>query len=373
MMAKRGAADGATPEIVVYSDCDTLSHALMKELGPLNAGTSVKPLSSLQDLSRQGGQSGIREIVVDVRSNLNETELRTLRDRMNGTRIIGLGDDATLECYRRLREAGCDEYFVIDQELPRAIRYIAGQDNTGGVRHIAVHGIKSGIGTSLISAALARFISERHSVDIVDLNFTHPSINYWLGEDRAGVLHRLVGFGARIDSKMTDQIALSVNQTIRYLGGYDVMGTARFDADDAARLFGVLGTQSCTLWRTDTGNPHISAYALQHADATVLVTDRSLSSLRAVNDMTAHCQQIGRRVVIVINDPYAESDIKVSKFRTLLQGSDVIVLPRVRRLKVRLLDGIVPGSRRSGLYRSIRRIAGRLDPQWNAPKRRWIG
>ena len=373
MMAGRGAANEAVREICVYSDCETLSHALMSELGPLSAATSVKPLSSLHELSRQRARSGAREIVVDVRNDLDETELRTLRDRVNGSRIIGLGDDATLECYRRLREAGCDEYFVIDQELPRAIRFIAGQDDTGEARHIAVHGIKSGIGASLISAALAHFISEGRSVDVVDLNFTHPSVNYWLGEDRAGELHRLAGFGARIDSKMTDQIALSVKETIRYFGGYDVMGAARFEADDATRLFDVLSTRSCTLWRTDTGNPHISAHALEHAGTTVLVTDRSLPSLRAVNDMTAHCRQIGQRVVIAINDPYAESDIEVSKFRTLLQDCDVVALPRVRRLKAQLLDGIVPGSRRSGLHRSIRKLAGRLDPQWSPPRRRWFG
>lgn len=367
----RHPADETAHDIVVYTDSSTLPHALMSRLESRAGMTLTKPLSALGGIDREANLSRIGEIVVDLRDASVEAELRALRGRANGTRIIGLGDDSTLEFYRRAKRAGCDEYFVIDQELPMAVDYIVGQDKADRPGDIVVHGVKLGIGASLISAGLAQFLSGTRSVEIVDMNWTHPTVNYWLGEDRTGELHRLCGHGDRIDELMTNQIALRLNKEIRYYGGYDITGSSRFVPADAAKFFDVISANdACTIWKTDKGNPEFSSHVLRHADHVVLVSDRGLPSLRAVNDMIASCSESGRRPTVVINDPYAESDIRVAKFRSLLQSEDVIAIPKVRRLKAQLLDGIPPGSRRSRLHRHIRKIAARLGPQ-HRPARGW--
>lgn len=370
-MARTSPAQGPAPDICIYTDSDSLPSALMSRLKPRNSATLTRPLSALGEIEREANLSRIGEIIVDLRGG--KVDLHALRSQANGTRIIGLGDDSTLEFYRHAKRAGCDEYFVIDRELPMMIDYITEQDTVERSDNVAVHGIKPGIGTSLISAGLAQFLSGGRSVEVVDMDWTRPTVNYWLGEDRTGGLHRLAGLGDRIDSLMTNKVALSLNnKTISYYGGYDITGNSRFDPAEAARLFDVLGTNdSYTIWKTDKGNPEFSDHALRNANHVVLVSDRGLPSLRAVNDMAAWCRETDRQPIIVINDPYAESDIKATKFRSLLRGETVIVIPRIRRLKAQLLDGIPPGSRRSRLCRHVRRIAAQLDLHPQSAKRWW--
>lgn len=363
-MARRRPAGGNAHDILVYTDSDTLPHALTSRIKSRNGATVAKPLSALGEIGGEFNLSRVGEIVVDLRDAPLETEIRALRGRVNGTRIIGLGDDPTLEFYRRARQAGCDEYFVIDQEWPMAVDYIAGHNPADRAGSIVVHGIKLGIGTSLISAGLAQFLSGSRNIEVVDMNWTDPTVNYWLGEDRTGEMHRLCGLGDRIDQMVADQIALRPSKEILYYGGYDITGTSRFVAADAAKFFDIISANdACTIWKTDKGNPEFSSHALRNADQVVLVSDRSLPSLRAINDMVASCRESGHSPVVVVNDPYAESDLRAAKFRSLLRNEDVIIIPRIRRLKAQLLDGIPPGSRRSRLHRHIRKLAARLDPQ----------
>lgn len=373
-MAQRHLAGDAAHDILVYTDSEDLPRAVMSRLGLRNGATSTKPLSALGDVDREVNFSRIGEIIVDLRDGAAGAVLRALRGRMasKGKRIIGLGNDSTLEFYRHARQIGCDEYFVIAHELPMMIDYISGQDDTDRSGNIVVHGVKPGIGASLISAGLAQFLSGERSVEIVDMNWTRPAVNYWLGEDSTGELHRLAGLGDRIDSLMASQVVLSLDNALRYYGGYDVTGSSRFDRTDAAKFYDILGASgSYTIWKTDKGNPELGGYALRNADHVVLVSDRGLPSLRCVNDMIERCRETGRRPLVVVNDPYVESDIKAAKFRSLLQGESAISVPRLGRLKAQLLAGVLPGSRRSKLRRHIRRIALRLDPDLRSAGRWW--
>ncbi len=375
-MVWRRAKPRGVSEVVVYTDSDALGRELLSGFGSYNIAAATRPLAAMAKLDGEVDLPRIGTVLVDLRDGKAERELRTLRSHSvaGKRRIVGLGDDDTLEFYRHATRAGCDEYFALERELSMLIDYVAGNDETSQSANIVVHGVKPGIGASLISAGLAQYLSDDADVDIVDMTWSHPTTSYWLGLDRTGDIHKLVGMGERIDKTITDQVALRVNDAIRYFGGYDMGGGSRFDLNDAAAFYLMLGGGGTVkIWKTDRENREFTSHVLRHADHMVLVSDRSLPSLRGVNDMLGLNRKSGQTPVVVVNDPYVESDMNTAKFRSLIDGRGTVFVPRLRRLKAQLLDGIVPGGRRSRLRRHIRKIAIAINPRFGSTRRRRSG
>ena len=307
--------DKTPRSVLLYTDSKGLPGKLNAVFSPRGETVSARSWAKIETVDRDIGT--FAAAVIDLgRNRPSDAEISELCKRVHDhdRLVLAVGDPADIAFYRHAKQLGCDEYFTIKNELPLVADHIQGHPSSACT--ILVHAVKSGIGGSLISAALAQLFSEDMSVGVVDLNWVRPAVNYWLGIDKTGQLHMLAGKGAAIDSLLAAQIKLSSRANLDYYGGYDVTGERQFDVTESQAWFSAVdASTSCTIWKSDRGNACCSNYVLSRADHVVVVCDLGLPSLRSVGDFLNRCHEADKPTIIVINDPYIEPEINGRKIQ----------------------------------------------------------
>ncbi|WP_034301104.1 MinD/ParA family protein [Herbaspirillum sp. RV1423] len=326
-------------------------------------------------------------IVIDLAGDPAPTaSLRELREfTAPNVPVLVLGELNDLAYARQLRQLGASEYFahpIEPNELILTARRLLQLDSANTTRNgrlIAVHGLRGGVGASLITAGLVTVISQQHGRNCaaVDLNFSSPAVGSWLGCDQPGRLNALLQDVQRLDQALLDQIVQSPFPQLNVYDGNldhedDGEGNTVPNSTALRGLSQLLAERhSCQVWRTPPGPA--ARTVLLDADLCVLVADGSFPSLRAALALLPWIRQCRPllNTTLVFNQTRPHMPLSADQFAHSIGQSIPHRFAYQRRLGEQAIDNL-PFNRPSHvLHRALAQLAVDLLKLPPVSTRRW--
>ncbi len=211
---------------------------------------------------------------------------------MEGTRVIALGKVNDVEMFRRLIQAGVDDYLVKPVSattLSRAFTAVGrdkGAAREGGAlgRLIVVLGARGGIGTTTLAANLAWIVAHeqnRRSM-LVDLDLQFGGLALALDIEPSRGLAEALHDAGRIDDLLIDRAAVKVDEQLSVLCAEE--GLERATHVDPAAIEALMGRLragfECVVVDLPRSMLAEHAHLVAAADAILVVTDYTLLAAR---------------------------------------------------------------------------------------------
>ena len=211
---------------------------------------------------------------------------------MEGTRVIALGKVNDVEMFRRLIQAGVDDYLVKPVSattLSRAFTSVGrdkGAAREGGAlgRLIVVLGARGGIGTTTLAANLAWIVAHeqnRRSM-LVDLDLQFGGLALALDIEPSRGLAEALHDAGRIDDLLIDRAAVKVDEQLSVLCAEE--GLERATHVDPAAIEALMGRLragfECVVVDLPRSMLAEHAHLVAAADAIMIVTDYTLLAAR---------------------------------------------------------------------------------------------
>lgn len=211
---------------------------------------------------------------------------------MEGTRVIALGKVNDVEMFRRLIQAGVDDYLVKPVSattLSRAFTAVGrdkGAAREGGAlgRLIVVLGARGGIGTTTLAANLAWIVAHeqnRRSM-LVDLDLQFGGLALALDIEPSRGLAEALHDAGRIDDLLIDRAAVKVDEQLSVLCAEE--GLERATHVDPAAIEALMGRLragfECVVVDLPRSMLAEHAHLVAAADVIMVVTDYTLLAAR---------------------------------------------------------------------------------------------
>lgn len=227
------------------------------------------------------------------------------------THLILIGDTIDVSGYRQLLSLGCSDYLTGDVEHDQLGQIVAGltQHDTHqhhDARGVLVWGVKGGVGSTTLTAALAYlFAKEHHRYTLaIDTDLYTGNLGFALNEDNHGQLSSLLTYVDELDDLLVKRSIVSVQENLSLLNdSLDFNQTLSLDGSQFGALAEFANDHySMHVWDGNTGQYNDLTAILAYTKVCVLVCDLSMSSARALAKALAHLEHYPHvRPLIVIN------------------------------------------------------------------------
>lgn len=302
-----------------------------------------------------------------------------------GTRVVVVGEQNDVGLYRRLVDAGVDDYLAkpLDRDgLKRAISRTqmpvpkVRQDHKAPL--FIVVGLRGGVGASTVALNCAWLAAnEGKKTTLVDLDLQFGTLALSLNVEPGQGLRDALETPDRIDEVFVDRAMTPEKNGLRLLGTEEPLDQVSvIQGDGVERLLGEL-RKSADVVAVDMPRMFALRHASVLAQATdiLLVSDLSLAGLRDANRMRRRLKQVGgsARVSLVVNQVRASGgqlDLRDYK-RGLQDGLDFVIPFDGRAVGRSCNEGVPLGQlgRRSKVVVAMRKIVARVGGETKPVRR----
>lgn len=352
------------------NDVEAILHLLFSELKFAQADLFNQPFTDT--LKRLSVQPSPDVLIIELQSGLpTEQSLHQLADVCEpGTKVIAIGAEVELAEYKRLIALGIEDYIALPLEFDvilNAVKQSLGLNSSSKRnKQVTVTGLQGGVGTTLITAALAHRLanSGTHTLladidsELGDLSTYWPSLNPLpLSGEQVLQLQTLTRAQQNLESRL-NYLPISLNSTT----SIDALSDKLSDET------------SWTIW--DTPRHHPQAHALwSNADICIWVLEPSIGVLRhwhaihqKLNSNLLQHPQKHQRHIFVLNQTRKErsAQISITHMEQALQQS-LITLPyapqqTINAANLGQLDGLSRGKLGEALNHLTAKITARPLP-----------
>lgn len=306
---------------------------------------------------------------VTVEEDVVESVKRLSQFKHPATKLIIVSNDRGISTYKQVILTGAFEYMTTPlnhDELSAVILSEDGISNNGNKGGVVVWGLVGGIGASTVSANIASYVANqlhRHTL-LVDLNLHSGTCGTLLNHHEVGQLASLINYGDDVDglllgrsvSQLSDHLSLLNDQLEFNQGVTAVPSSYRSLVESASSEF------NTHVWDVGTSAIHVLPEILPHSQTCVLVTELTISGVKALSRSLELLEQYSNvRPIIVVNKVRADSGriLKVDYVeKTIGRKVDHVIEHNGKAFVQCDENGTLIVDSNSNVSREIRKLAG---------------
>lgn len=324
-------------------------------------------------------------LVIDISGNHHpEQTLEAIAHVCDAeVKVIVVGDLHNVDLYRRLLVMGVSEYLTLPLDnallLKTLVRLQSNQredHSSRSGRWISILGCKGGVGTTTLTAQLARGLALNGDTTLaIDSNYFQGDLDIHLDSDGHYSLHSLVTEHHAIDELVLERAASKINPCLSLIKGRD--SEQRISAHQAQELTDTLTYHNqfvvCDIASHAYTTPDIKRY-LAGSDIIVLIVTPTLSGIREAKTQLSDFSSDSARIIVVLNQVVsaAHYSLTTEHVEKQLNCEIEVVIPHSPQAMLassELAKTLVGDKTKVG--RKIEHLVALVQPQ-KSSKRQWM-
>ncbi|MEZ8824127.1 CpaE family protein [Vibrio amylolyticus] len=286
------------------------------------------------------------------------------------TKLVLIGEEIDVPTYRQFISLGCSDYLpgIVDHDqlyqlTAKLTRY--GLEQVNNARGVLVWGVKGGVGTTTISASLARLFATRHHryTLAIDADMYSGDLGLALNEENSGQLSSLLTYSNELDSLLVRRSLVEVSENLSLLNdSLELNQSISIEASQLGALAEYANAHyAIHLWDKSPLLSENLSTLLTNIKLCVLVCDLSMSSALSLAKALNYLERFPHvRPVVVVNETRKKTH-QWFTVQELEQSLDITVnyqLPFAGSLLIKSQEqGTSPDSGQSAWAKEMRNIA----------------